>query len=393
MPVIFNPSLLKGYIELPPDEQMLMKLFICAAFSDAETKIEISGGMPKTLQMTADCLNMLGAASRVHNDTAYISPVSGHRRKEAILQFGQSADAFDLLMAPAIFLSDSVKLEGDRCIRRPTAAQIGLLRTKGFAFDAETLPITISGNFIPGAYRIDAALPKAFISGLMMVLPLAGGESRLILDNAHVETTLSVMKKFSVTATKTNYGFLLGPQDYISPMTVFSEANWLTACYFILANALGSDIKCVNLNSASMQPERKISNMLAAVLTGGASEVDCSDFPDCMPLLCIAACAVKRTVMLICRAHCAAEMVTQSLSVLGAHITSAGNALTVEGHGMLDGGTTVCHGSRHLAMSLAIASILCRQPLTIQDYSPAADSVFDAFLDSLIKLGGKIDIV
>jgi 3-phosphoshikimate 1-carboxyvinyltransferase len=227
-----------------------------------------------------------------------------------------------------------------------------------------------------------------------MALPLAGGESRMLMDdNAYVEATLSVMKKFSVTATKTDYGLMLGAQEYISPMTVFPEADWFAACYLILANALGGDIKCGNLNGASLRPGRRITDMLGAILNGRADNVDCSDFPDSLPLMCVAACAVKSTVALECRAHCAAEAIRQSLSSLGAHITFDGNALTVEGQGILDGGTAACHGSRHLAMSLAVASMLCRNPIIIEDYRPAADSVFDAFLSRFVMLGGKIKIV
>ena len=81
---------------------------------------------------------------------------------------------------------------------------------------------------------------------------------------------------------------------------------------------------------------------------------------------------------------------TTELNKLGAKITERPDGLSIDGVVELGGGTVECWNDHRIAMSLAVASILCREPLTLVGAECVAKSYPD-FWEDFAALGGHYE--
>ena len=78
------------------------------------------------------------------------------------------------------------------------------------------------------------------------------------------------------------------------------------------------------------------------------------------------------------------------LTKLGAHITENPDGLSIDGVASFSGGTVECWNDHRVAMSLAIASIRCRQPIILKGTDCVAKSYPDFWKD-FEQLGGRYE--
>jgi 3-phosphoshikimate 1-carboxyvinyltransferase len=81
----------------------------------------------------------------------------------------------------------------------------------------------------------------------------------------------------------------------------------------------------------------------------------------------------------------------QELSVLGVQATETPDGFTIQGGKIPGGGKVQPHGDHRLAMSMAVAGLAAREPVTIQDADITAES-FPEFIPTLQELGAKLAI-
>ena len=78
------------------------------------------------------------------------------------------------------------------------------------------------------------------------------------------------------------------------------------------------------------------------------------------------------------------------LNKLGAKITERPDGLSIDGVVELTGGTVDCWNDHRIAMSLAVASILCREPLTLVGTECVAKS-YPEFWQDFAAAGGQYE--
>ena len=123
------------------------------------------------------------------------------------------------------------------------------------------------------------------------------------------------MKKFGVTVEKTDNGYTVPEgQNFKSPETFEIEGDWSNGAFWLVAGAIGSDagITCTSLREETFQGDSRIAEILSkmgADITRGengitvkksrltAIEVDCSDIPDNVPILCVTAASAEGTTV------------------------------------------------------------------------------------------------
>ena len=82
--------------------------------------------------------------------------------------------------------------------------------------------------------------------------------------------------------------------------------------------------------------------------------------------------------------------VTSELKKLGAQIIEKEDGLVITGVEKLQGGVEVwSHKDHRIAMTLAIASTMCKKPIIIKDYECVAKS-YPSFFEDFKALGGNI---
>jgi len=122
-------------------------------------------------------------------------------------------------------------------------------------------------------------------------------------------------------------------------------------------------------------------------------EIDCSDIPDIVPILCVAATAAEgRTVFknierLRAKESDRVQTTADMIKALGGQIEFDENTITVTGRA-LKGGTVSSANDHRIAMSAAIASLRCSGDVTIETAEAVSKSYPD-FYEKFIILGGK----
>lgn len=110
-----------------------------------------------------------------------------------------------------------------------------------------------------------------------------------------------------------------------------------------------------------------------------------------MACLCEGSCEVVNAGRLRIKECDRLAAVTSELNKLGAKITEKEDGLIIEGVKKLKGGVEVwSHKDHRIAMTLAIASTVCDEPIVIKDYECVSKS-YPMFWDDFKCLGGIVD--
>ena len=124
-------------------------------------------------------------------------------------------------------------------------------------------------------------------------------------------------------------------------------------------------------------------------------EVDVSGIPDLFPILAVLAAGAVGTstfhnvARLRIKESDRVETVRQLLASLGGSMVVEGDTVYVEGNGQLKGGTVDSFADHRIAMSGAVASLICQEPVTVLGAECCAKSYPDFFKD-FEKIGGQV---
>ena len=110
-----------------------------------------------------------------------------------------------------------------------------------------------------------------------------------------------------------------------------------------------------------------------------------------MACLCEGTCEVINSGRLRIKECDRLAAVTSELNKLGAKITEKEDGLIIEGVKKLKGNVEVwSHKDHRIAMTLAIASTVCDEPIILKDYECVSKS-YPMFWNDFECLGGKFD--
>ena len=79
------------------------------------------------------------------------------------------------------------------------------------------------------------------------------------------------------------------------------------------------------------------------------------------------------------------------LKALGGDVLELPDSLVIQGKPYLEGGVTDSFGDHRIAMAAAIASIMCKNPVTIRNAQATAKS-YPSFFEDFKNLGGAINV-
>lgn len=319
----------------------------------------------------------------------------------------------------------------------------GTIMNREFAEPSEVLPqlgfeVYAAGNRLPlkfgysgvvgaddeSAQRtvtISGREGSQLISGLLMALPLLKGHFGLKIDKIkstpYIDTTISILEHFGIKID--NYGYSsyhIAPNQKYSPAGELScEGDWSSAAPLLVAGALNGGVKVSNLSMNSGQADEKIIEALklsgAKILfndeqmevsvegsPGKLSQfsIDATDSPDLFPSLAVLAAGcrgvsrIKGVERLFNKESNRAEALFSELTKLGININIEDNIMVIEGisgdsfnalHSTLSPVTTLSYHDHRIAMALALATILTKKEILIDDIDCLSKS-FPGFLSS-----------
>ncbi len=413
--VTFQPFVPNGTVFAPPSKSDVHRAIICAALSKGVCTIS-PVALSDDIRATIRCVEALGAATAIENNTLTVDGSGMFREKRAELDCRESGSTLRFLIPVAAAGGVSATFTGQgRLPERPIGIYTEALPEKGVSCDtAGGLPLTISGNLKSGVFRLPGNVSSQFFSGLLFALPLLDGDSDIVLTSpiqsaGYVNMTIRTMSKFGIEVDMTDKGWhVRGKQHYI-PTDYTTDGDWSQAAFFLVAGAVGGEVTVKNANIDSSQGDRKIAALLrefgAEVNQDGGSitvkkapmraiTIDASQIPDLVPVLAVCACFAEGTTEIInagrLRIKESDRLKTTAalLNSLGGKVKELPEGLEITGVPALRGAAVDGCNDHRIVMAAATCAANLQGEITCSD-AWSVNKSFPDFYEVYGKINGK----
>lgn len=391
-------SILEGELVIPPSKSAAHRALICSFLAGGGEVTPIINS--KDMQATQQALKALS------NDELTVDCI-------------ESGSTLRFIIPVAAALGKKVTFVGQgRLPERPIGDYLRLLPEHNVKCDSKgALPLSIEGRLTAGTYELTGNVSSQYITGLLLALPILGGDSKIVLttklqSKPYVDMTLKVMADFGVKAEETNYGYYIkGNQRYIQRDYVV-ESDWSQAAFFLAGGVISGDVKLSGLDLNSTQGDKEIVNILKrmgadidindkyircrkSALIG--TEIDATDIPDMVPSLAvIASFAQGKTIIsgaerLRFKESDRIQSVVTNLKKLGVNVTEKQDGMEIIG-GAVNGAELDGYNDHRIVMAFSIAGLKSNGDVTISD-AQSINKSYPHFFDDYNSLGGKANVI
>jgi len=424
--VQITPTVLKGKVMIPPSKSVSHRAIISAGLAEGISRVS-NVILSEDIISTMKGMESLGVAVQVLGSVEEGKPVTLEIKGNPNLRIvnntincRESGSTLRFLIPLAALVDGEVTFTGQgKLVERPLDAYYEIFQEQGINYKNTEglLPLTVHGRMKSGIFKLKGNVSSQFITGLMFVLPLLEGDSKIIIttemeSKGYIDLTIDVLEKFGVTIQNNNYREFLvkGNQRYIN-RDYRIEGDYSQAAFWIVAGTIGENITSLGLNDSSLQGDKAILEITKAM--GGDWEVtaegvearrvetkgttiDASQCPDLVPVLAVLGALSKGTTKIInaerlrIKESDRLKAISTELNKLGAKVSELTDGLVIEGVDELTGGTVDSWNDHRIAMAMAVASLRCAGTVTITG-SDAVNKSYPHFWKDFMKLGGKVD--
>lgn len=417
------PKKLKGSVNIPPSKSLAHRAIISSGLAKGESIIE-NISYSKDILATIYGMNSFGVSiNEVHKDNNKTLNIKGVNRIEIqnnIIDCIESGSTLRFLIPIALLQDDrEVTFTGTgKLPQRPLDEYYNIFNKGNIFYQNErgNLPLKVKGKLKPGEFHLKGDISSQFITGLMFALPLLNENSKIIITSkleskAYVDLTMDILSKFGINIENNLYKefYIKGNQSYIN-RNYKVEGDFSQAAFWLVAGAIGEEIRCKNLNINSLQGDKEIINIIKSM--GGSIDInedyiksnpselkgiiaDASEIPDLVPILAVAG-SVSRGVTKIINAKRARikecdrlHAIACELNKIGGEVEELEDSLIIKGNKKLKGGVVDSWNDHRIAMALAVASIACERPLIINN-SEAVEKSYPNFWQEFNNVGGNL---
>lgn len=417
------PSKLKGEVKIPPSKSMAHRAIICAALSDGLCIIE-NIDYSDDIIATIAAMNSLGATIVKYKNHIEVIGAYGNSKKpqeSRVIDCNESGSTLRFLVPISLLFKGSNKFIGRGNLgKRPLTTYYNIFDNQGieYSYEEGNLNLVINGELKPGTFEVEGNVSSQFITGLLFTLPLLKEDSKIIIttemeSKGYIDLTLRAMNDFGIEVINNDYReFIIKGNQKYKAINYRVEGDYSQAAFFLSADALGNDVLCKDLDLNSLQGDKEVIDILermnvvfkandigvSATLNRElkSTVIDGSQCPDIIPVLTSVAALTNGTTEIINAGRLRIKecdrlaAVTSELNKLGAKIIEKEDGLIVTGVEKLQGGVEVwSHKDHRIAMTLAIASTRCKEPIVIKDYECIAKS-YPSFFEDFKALGGNV---
>jgi len=410
-----NPSGLAGLTDAPPSKSLTQRAIAAGLLSGGTTVIR-NASFCNDSMAAINMAQALGAT--IMQQEERINIIAGIRPAGPVtLNCGESGLALRMFAPVAGLLSESVTFTGEgSLVRRPVTMIRKALIQLGVKVETSggLLPLKLSGRLRPGRAFIDESSGSQLLTGLLMALPMADGDSRIdvasLTSKPYIGLTLGLLAEFGIKVENDDYrSFIIpGRQSYRAhEYTV--EGDWSGAAFLLVAGATAGRVTVDGLNPCSLQADRAVLQALeeagAGLITGpcgitaSRSELkaftfEATDAPDLFPPLAALAARCEGTSRITGvgrlrhKESDRAEAIAEVLGAMGIRVRFSGNEMLITG-GQAKGATVSSHNDHRIAMMAAVMAASAAGPVTIAG-AEAVSKSYPGFYDDLTRLGAVI---
>ena len=407
-----HPSQVSGEVRPPCSKSYAQRALAAALLSDGETTLSNIELCDDT-RYAMNVITGLGASVRQTGPTEYVirgglAPITD------TINTGESGLATRLFTPIAALCDRRMTITGTgTMLRRPIGMMIDPLRNLGVQVRSNGyLPITVQGPLRGGETDVEAYVSSQFLTGLLMSLPLAEGDTILHVEQPnslpYLAVTVDLASKFRIRMEHNGFRefFIPGGQHY-HPVKLHIEGDWSSAAFMLVAGAIAGEVTAKRMNTLSLQADLAIIQALTkagAVIITTPDEItvrkreltgfdfDATQRPDLFPILAVLGANCEGTThirgvnRLVYKESNRAEAIVSEYTKLGMDVALEDDVMTVRG-GSLSGGTIDSCNDHRIAMAAAIAALAASGPVTITNAQAVTKSYprFWDDLDSIIR--------
>lgn len=412
-------GILHGRVAPPPSKSQAHRLLICAALGVSPCRITCDS-VNDDIMATMRSLNALGARIEYSSGIFTVNPVKAV--KGATLDCGESGSTLRFLVSVAAVLGAEATFVGrGKLPQRPMGDLCKALSEHGVTFarhSDDELPVTCCGVLHGGRYSLPGNISSQYLTGLLFALPLASEESIVevtgnMTSASYISMTLDALKTAGIEIVRQGNTFRIrGGQQYRMPSNVTVEGDWSSAAFWIVAGVTGKKpIVVGGMNETSLQGDsyvvEHLRSMGAFIETRDdgivampsqlfGAELDCTDTPDLLPILSVAAAVAQGTTTftgvgrLRFKESDRLEAMRRTLASFGINSQVGEDTFTVFGGVPVALESVDSFGDHRIAMSAAVMSSLA-QGTTVIDGAECVAKSYPSFFDDFMKLGGNVE--
>ncbi len=420
-----NPTKLSGEVKIPPSKSMAHRAVICAALGNGMSKVT-NIDYSDDIIATIEAMSALGAKITKKEDYLEVYGIKSLENIEAnkvkterTIDCNESGSTLRFLVPIAALFDGVNRFVGRGNLgKRPLDTYYNIFDEQNikYSYKEGILDLKTEGRLQAGEFKVKGNISSQFITGLLFTLPLLDGDSKIIIttemeSKGYIDLTLSAMKDFGIEIINNNYQefIIRGNQTYKS-RDYRVEGDYSQAAFFFCADALSNNVVLNDLKLDSLQGDKEVIDILTRMgvkisdknngLIGTVSDglkstiIDGSQCPDIIPVVSLVAALSEGTTEIINAGRLRIKecdrlaAVTSELNKLGAKITEKEDGLIIEGVKELKGGVEVwSHKDHRIAMTIAIASTVCTEPIILKDYECVSKS-YPQFWEDFKNVGG-----
>ena len=409
----FSGSSVKGIVTPPPSKSHTHRAFFLSSLSQDECRIYNSLNSQDT-QATLSAVKAMGSKVR-RSCCNILMKGSGLHAPSGVVDAENSGTTMRIFTGIASMFDVPVTITGDASLRtRPMGPLLDALTEMNVkcSSDNGTAPVTVCGPNRGGNVNILGSISSQFVSSLMITAPMLSDDTKIQINGnlssrPYVDITKNMMERFgaSVLFDKDRITVCGGTGYTGCDITVPSDLS--SAAFPLTAGALSGSVTVRNIDMNDPQGDKRIVDILRDAgahadvsgdeITSSPGElkgidVNMGDIPDLFPIVAVLLSTAKGKS----RLHGAPQLrfkesdrigsTVSMLKALGAKIEGTDDGCVIEGVKRLNGGTIEHHGDHRILMAAAVASLVCKNEVTMNRSDCYAVS-YPLFLEHMKRLG------
>jgi 3-phosphoshikimate 1-carboxyvinyltransferase len=312
MDIIIQPSRgLSGEISVPPSKSYGQRALAASLLVPI---MEISNlGHSEDELAALEIIKCLGVDIECKNDTIFKIKSSFNFDKDVSFSCGESGLSARLFSGLMMLNKGQTTITGNgSLLQRPINSIFDIYNQLGINFDSKQnfLPLAFTGNRKAIDLEIDGSISSQFITGVLFYFAgLWHSESlnlkiKNLRSRPYLDLTIDTLRQIGAKIEWQGDIIQVIPSTFLPSVTINIEGDWSSASFWIVAAALGGQIKLKGLNPESLQADRVVLDIIRtygaevnwenAALTirsknNNPLNVDLSDAPDLAPILAVLA--------------------------------------------------------------------------------------------------------
>ena len=410
---IIKADKLVGELSPPPSKSVLHRYIIASSLAKGVSKIE-NISFSEDIIATIEAMKKLGANIEQKENYLLIdgSDTFKNLNENIEIDCNESGSTLRFLFPLSIVEENKVLFKGrGKLFKRPMTPyfeNFEKYKIKHSYIDENK--ILLEGKLKAGIYEIDGNISSQFITGLLFSLPLLDGKSKIIINGKlessnYIDISLDCLSKFGIKIINNSYQeFIIeGNQNY-KVGNYRTEADYSQAAFFLVANAIGSNIKINDLSENSLQGDKKIIDYISEIDNWNSKDtlvLDGSETPDIIPILSLKAAVSGKKIEIVnierlrIKESDRLKATVEELSKLNFDLIEKKDSILINSRENFKVNknekvvSLSAHSDHRIAMMIAIAAT-CYDGEILLDNLDCVKKSYPNFWEVFLSLGGKI---